>query len=293
MLGWFLKCGTKQGIFWATLIYLVGALNDVVMRFLGERLHWVEVAFFRFLFSLIVALIPMLCAGRNLFKSNIHAQHALRGVLGAVALGLCCVSVSLMPLAENTTILFSEALFMLPLSAILLGEKIRPYSIAATIIGFVGLLIMCRPRAGNINAIAIVPILAALLFAIMNIMIKKMINVKEHTLTMLFYFGLYATILSGIFVPFYWTAPNTRELFLIMLLGIGANVIQLFIFLAYRSTTTSVISPVRYVELPFAVLFGLLFFGQIPETASVIGATLIIVGSTLASRIAKSGAGGT
>jgi S-adenosylmethionine uptake transporter len=211
----------------------------------------------------------------------------MRGVLGTVALGLCCISVNVIPLAENTTILFSEALFMLPLSAVLLGEKVRSHSVVATIVGFVGLLVMCRPKAGNINMMAVIPAFAALLFAIMNIMIKRMIDAKEHTLTMLFYFGLYTTILSGVFVPFCWTMPNMQELWLIILLGIGANVIQLFIFLAYRATTASVISPIRYVELPFAVLCGLAFFGQIPETISIIGALLIIVGSILASRTSQ------
>jgi S-adenosylmethionine uptake transporter len=192
-----------------------------------------------------------------------------------------------MPLAENTTILFSEALFMLPLSAMLLGEKIRSHSIVATIVGFVGLLIICRPQAGNINTMAVIPAFAALLFAIMNIMIKRMIDAKEHTLTMLFYFGVYTTVLSGVFVPCCWVMPNMQELWLIILLGIGANVIQLSIFLAYRATTASVISPIRYVELPFAVLCGLVFFGQIPETTSIVGALLIIAGSVMASHVTK------
>ncbi|MDR2458488.1 MAG: DMT family transporter [Holosporales bacterium] len=278
-----MSSGTKQGIFWTTLIYLTGTLNDVVMKLLGTRIPWIEIAFFRFLFSLIVVLPPMLCVRQNLFRSKIHLQHIMRGILGAVALGLCCVSVNVMPLAENTTILFSEALFMLPLSAMLLREKIKPHSIVATLVGFVGLLVMCRPKADNINVMAVIPAFAALLFAVMNIMIKRMIDAKEHTLTMLFYFGLYTTVLSGVFVPSCWVMPNIWELWLIVLLGVGANVIQLFIFLAYRATTASVISPIRYVELPFAVLCGLVFFGQIPETVSIIGALLIIAGSALAS----------
>jgi S-adenosylmethionine uptake transporter len=146
---------------------------------------------------------------------------------------------------------------------------------------------MCRPKAGNINMLAVIPAVAAMLFAIMNIMIKRMIDSREHTLTMLFYFGLYTTLLSGMFVPSCWVMPNMHELWLIILLGLGANVIQLFIFLAYKATTASVISPIRYVELPFAVLCGLVFFGQIPETASIVGALLIIAGSAVASHSSR------
>ena len=283
MNNWFSEKGLKQGIFWAVMIYFIGTLNDVLARFLGDRLHAVEIAFFRFFFSAVIVLFPMLRSKNNLFKSTIHIWHVMRGVLGAVALGLCCFSVNVMPLAENTTILFSEALFMLPLAAIFLREKVSMRAIVATIIGFFGLIVMFRPSAGNMNLMALIPTFAALLFAIMNIMIKKMIDNKENTLTMLFYFGLYTTIISGAIVPFYWITPNLKELFLILLLGIGANLIQLFIFLAYRATTASNISPVRYVELPFAVLFGFVFFGQIPESTALIGAILIIAGTFVSS----------
>ncbi len=283
MINWFSQKGLRQGIFWAILIYLISPLNDVLAKFLGDRLHPVEIAFFRFLFSALIVLIPMARSKKNLFKTKMQSMHLLRGTLGAIALGLCCFSVNIMPLAENTTILFSEALFMLPLAAIFLKEQISRVAIIATFIGFAGLIIMFRPKAENLNIMAIIPTIAAILFAIMNIMIKKMVDAKENALTMLFYFGLYTTILSGIIVPFFWTTPNSRELFLILLLGLGANLIQLFIFLAYRAASASAISPIRYSELPFAILFGFLFFGQIPDKIAIIGALLIISGTFIAS----------
>ena len=286
-LGWFLNKGLKQGIFWAIMIYLVGTFNDVLAKFLGNRLHAVEIAFFRFLFSAIIVIVPMIKSKENLFKSSMHGMHIMRGIIGTIALGLCCYSVNIMPLAENTTILFSEALFMLPLTALFLGEKINNTSIIATIIGFIGLLIMFRPKAENINILAIIPTCAAFLFATMNIMIKKMIDNHENTLTMLFYFGLYTTIISVVFVPFFWITPNLHELLLIFLLGLGANLIQLFIFLAYRATTASNISPIRYIELPFAILFGLAFFGQIPNATTIFGSILIITGTIIASYAKK------
>lgn len=283
MFDWFKAKGLKQGIFWAIMIYFIGTINDVIARFLGDRLHSVEIAFFRFLFSVLVIVYPMLKSKKNLFQSSIHGYHVLRGLMGAVALGLCCYSVNIMPLAENTTILFSEALFMLPLSAIFLKEKITWPAIIATVVGFLGLIIMFKPSADNFNINALVPTLAALLFAVMNIIIKKMIDIKENSWTMLFYFGLYTTIISGAIVPFFWITPNLRELVLILFLGIGANLIQLFIFLAYRATTASSISPIRYTELPFAILFGFLFFNQIPSYMTLCGALLIILGAFISS----------
>jgi S-adenosylmethionine uptake transporter len=284
MFDWFYKKGVKQGILWAIMIYPIGSLNDVFAKFLGDRLHWTEIAFFRFFFSTIIVLIPMLFSKRNLFKSTIHKQHVMRGTLGAVALGICCLSVNLMPLVENSVILFSEVLFMFPLSVIFLKEKINVKSIIATVIGFIGLLIMFRPKAENINLMAVAPTIAAFLFAVMNIMIKKMVEIKENTLTMLFYFGLYATITSALVVPFYWIAPNIKEMGLISLLGLGANIAQLFIFLAYRAAAASILTPIRYTELPFAVLFGFIFFKQVPDSVAFLGASLIIICDFISSR---------
>jgi S-adenosylmethionine uptake transporter len=282
---WFFEKGHKQGVLWAVMTYFVGTINDVFMKFLGSRLHWTEIAFFRFFFSSIVIFIPMLLpAYAGNFKSTRHLQHITRGVLGAIALGLCCLSVNMMPLAENTTILFCEAIFMLPLSVICLKEKIGTKSLIATVIGFFGLLIMFRPSPHNFNIMAIIPTVAALLFSYMNIMIKRMIDNKESMLTMLFYFGLYATITSCAALPFFWITPTLQEFYLLLLLGLGANVIQLFIFLAYRATTASTISPIRYTELMFAVLFGYVFFGQIPGLTVILGASLIICGSVLMTR---------
>ena len=287
MFSWFLKKGLRQGVFFAVMIYLTSSINDVLARLLGSRLHFVEISFFRFLFSAVFVFFIMLFSKNNLFKTKLHKWHIWRGILGAVALGLCCYSVNVMPLAENTTILFSESLFMLPLAAFFLHEKISLKCFFATLVGFAGLVVMFRPSASNINFLAIIPTAAAVLFAVMNIMIKKMIDNKENNLTMLFYFGLYTTILSGIFVPFFWVTPNPREILLISLLGVGANLIQIFIFLAYRATTASSISPVRYSELPFAILFGTLFFDQIPEATAFVGAGLIIVGTLIATYLEK------
>jgi S-adenosylmethionine uptake transporter len=189
----------------------------------------------------------------------------------------------MMPIAENATLLFSDTFFTLILARIFLGERARSQSWIAIVVGLVGVIVMFRPSSENLNIAAIIPIVASLIFAIMNIMIKRMVNTSEHTLTMLFYFGLYTTILSGIFVPFYWATPNLLEVILLFLLGCGANLIQTFVFLAFRATDASNVSPLRYTELLFSAILGFVIFGQTPEVEMIIGATLIIIGAAISS----------
>jgi S-adenosylmethionine uptake transporter len=272
---WFVSKGYAQGVFWAIMISVVSVTNDVLMRFLGERLHPVEISFFRFFFSMVSILPLMVSNGLTLFKTQRPMMHALRAVLGAVALGLCCYSVNIMPLSENTTIMFCEPLFFLPLAYVLLKEKVDAPRWIATIIGFIGLMIILRPGTEAFRIVAFVPMTAAILFALSNVMVKKMTG--EHASTMLFYFGVGTTLFALIPLPFFWQMPTLSELGLLILLGIGGNMIQVCLFRAFSATEASALAPFRYVEFIISALFGYLLFSQIPTVWIFGGAALITV----------------
>lgn len=270
---WFVSKGYAQGVFWAVMISVVSVTNDVLMRFLGERLHPVEISFFRFFFSMVSILPLMISSGTTLFKTDRPMMHVLRAVLGAIALGLCCYSVNIMPLSENTTIMFCEPLFFLPLAYILLKEKVDAPRWIATVVGFIGLMIILRPGTEAFRVVAFVPMTAAILFALSNVMVKKMTG--EHASTMLFYFGVGTTLFALIPLPFFWEMPTLSELGLLVLLGIGGNMIQVCLFRAFSATEASALAPFRYVEFIISALFGYLLFSQIPTVWIFGGAALI------------------
>ncbi len=274
VLGWFVRRGYLQGVFWALMICLVSSTNDVLMRFLGERLHVVQIVFFRFLFSALTVLPLMLRHEKNLFKTDQPKTHALRAIVGALALGLCCLSVNIMPLAENTAIMFCEPLFFLPMAYFLLKEKVDKNRWMATLLGFIGLLVIIQPGMDSFRREAFVPMAAAMLFAYLCVMAKRMIT-TEHTLTLLFYFGVGTTIFAGMFLPFFWVTPTLYELVFLVFLGIGANLIQVCLFRAYAATDASALAPFRYTEFFFAGTFGFLFFGQVPDLSIILGAGVI------------------
>lgn len=215
-----------HGVFWVLMITLVSATNDVLMKTLGERLHITEISFFRFFFSLL-SVLPVMAfnGGFALTKTTVLGMHLWRGIIGAAALGLCCYSVNVMPLSENTTIMFTQPLFFLPLAYYFLKEKVDIYRWAATIIGFVGILIIMQPGTDAFRIEAFAPMGAAFLFAIISMLAKKMIR-GEHSLTLLYYFGLVTTVVSFPVMLYFWTIPNPTELLLLSMLGICANLIQ-------------------------------------------------------------------
>ncbi len=280
-LKWFISTGYKQGVFWTLMITFVSVTGDVLMKTLGERLHVAEISFFRFFFSLLTVLpIIFMKSGVALFKTEQLSMHMWRGIIGAVALGLCCYSVNIMHMSENTTIMFTQPLFFLPMAYFFLKEKVDASRWIATLVGFAGIIIIMQPGSDAFRIEAFVPMGAAFCFAVISMLAKKMIR-DEHTLTLLFYFGLVTSVVAfPVMLPF-WKTPLLRELFLLLILGVCGNLIQVCIFRAFSSADASSLTPFFYTEIITSSIFGFLLFGQIPTLYLFIGAALII-GSTFA-----------
>ena len=128
--------GYAFGVFWAIMISLTSAVNDVFAKMLGERLHSLEVIFFRFLFSLI-SLIPFMMrqGGSEMFKTSFMKFHLIRGILGFAAMACWSLSLVYLPLAEVSTLFLTTPLFFLPLAFILLREHVTMQRWIATLLG--------------------------------------------------------------------------------------------------------------------------------------------------------------
>lgn len=283
-IGWFFRKGFPQGAFWATMIGLVSALNDVLMRFLGENLHFTEIIFFRFLFGTISIMPLMMSQGLTLFKTARPMLHVLRAIFGVGAFFACCYGVNMMPLNENTIIMSSQPLFFLPLAIPFLGERVDKARWIATIVGFLGIIFIVQPGTDTFKLVALVPIAAAIQFALLDILAKKMV-VTENTYNMLFYFAFGTTVLALIPTLYYWQTPTLMDLGLLLLLGIGANLIQVCLIRAFSATDASALTPFRYVDFLFALLFGFVLFAELPTIVTLIGAAFIVIGTFFISYI--------
>ncbi len=276
---WIKSPGYAQGVTWALLVAFISVSNDVITKFIGTRLDGLEISFFRFFFSMMTVLPFMLKKGLSSFKTERPELHFWRAVVGCAAIALFIYSLILLPLAEVTVFSFTQPLFFMPLAMLFLREKVGVNKWIAVTLGFGGILIMVQPGTTHFKLGVLVPMASAFLFAVSDVLNKKMV-LKESTLTLLFYFALGTTLVALIPALYVWKTPTLTELFWLLLLGSGANLIQVCIFRAFTATDASSLAPFRYVELVFSVLAGLLFFGEFPATVVFIGAA-IIIGSTL------------
>lgn len=284
---WFLAKGYLQGAVWAILITLSSSTNDVLIKFLGERLATPQIVFFRFLFSTLVLLPFMVPKGAKIFKTAYPGRHVARGLIGAVAFGLSAWGVVKLPLSMVATLSFTQPLFFLPMAYLFLRERLDRYRILATFAGFIGVAILISPTNGVFNAYVLIPIGATVMFAILDVYAKLMVA-HDSKWTLMFYFGLSTTILSILPAMAVWQTPTPYEFLFLLLLGIGANLIQVCLYMAFSATDAVALSPFKYTELIFASFFGVLLFNTWPTWQTLLGA-LFIIASTMSITIHETG----
>jgi len=206
-------------------------------------------------------------------------MQIFRGLLSVVAWYLYYVSFMGMPLATATVLSFTTVLFVTALAAPLLGEKVGWRRWTATIAGFAGVLIIMRPGMVPVG----VPVLAAIAASVFGagiLLTTKVLARTERTVTIMFYVGLVALLVS---LPVAWPGlawPGWRNAGLLAVAGLlGPGAMWVWI-MSLRMADASFIAPLSYVRLLYAVFFGVVLFGEVPEIWLLPGGALII-GSTL------------
>lgn len=278
MFSWCRRKGYAQGVFWAILVCIISSLNDISLRYLG-RLDGAQVAFLRFFASAILLLPVMMVVDRSSFRTQHLGFHMIRAacIYGAILFWSTGMSVYQTPLAIASTLAQTTALFVLPMASFFLKERISKQCIAATVAGFIGILITIQPGDGAmpLNWGPVFLVGAAVLFAASDIFNKVMVS-HESTLTMMFYIALGAALFALIPACYTWKPLLSMECAAVMALGAGANLILFCLLRAVAATKLSDLMPYRYLELIFAGAMGYILFGEAPSPHILAGAALII-----------------
>lgn len=267
------------GISWFILSLLISVSNDIVAKYLGVRLHSFEVAFFRFLFSALILIPFIFYFGKQTLKTNRPFVHITRGVLLFFGMTSWTYGLSIAPVTTATVIGLSTPLFTLVLAIFFLNEDIIWQRWAATILGFIGIIITLKPHAADFNPQVLFFVLGAIAFAMLDIINKKYV-IKESMISMLFYSALVTSIVSIPPSMIYWQTPTTLEFILLFILGAGGSLILFFLLKAFSLVDATATAPYRYIELLLSSIAGYIIFTEIPETSTIYGA-LIIIPTTL------------
>ncbi len=245
-----------------------------------------EAMFFRSLFAIPPILIWLAWRNglRESFRTDNPFGHLWRGLIGGTSMFFGFTALGLIPLPEAVTIGYAAPLVATILAAMFLGERLRAYRLSAVFVGLVGVVIVLAPRlsvieAGQMDALATIGALCALLGAIFaalaQVFVRKLVQI-EHTTTIVLYFSLMATILALFTLPFGWVVPDMREAVLLVAAGLFGGAGQILVTASYRHAETAVIASFEYVSMLMALGIGYFLFGEVPTSAMLAGAVLIV-----------------
>jgi drug/metabolite transporter (DMT)-like permease len=268
-----------QGALWLVTGGFIFTCNGVMIRLLSEQIEGVQTAFFRAFFSVIL-LLPMMLTGRvKPWHSKRKVGHFWRTFMGTVSMVLGFYAVSMLPLADATALGFSQPLFSVCVAAVVIGEKVRWRRWSATIVGFIGVLVMVRPGAGTLQPGAVVALANAATVAFSILLVKRLSD-SETPLMILTQFAIWSTLLLTLPAIWVWRWPDAWGWTLAVGVSASATIGQYFWVQAFKAGEMSAVAPFEYLRLPFAVFMGWLIFDQMPEIWTYVGA-VIVIGSAL------------
>jgi len=227
----------------------------------------------------VIVLLAWRVAGVRVLVAHNWRSHAWRSLSGTVGLFTWFASLTLLPLADATAIVFTSPLFVMLLATLFLGERARRHHWIALALGFGGALIMISPHLSAGTPRSSLGILLALTSAIsgaMAMLFLRGMSRAEHPLTITFYFSLLTTLCAALGALRGWPAPTAWQWLLILLGSVLGLVFQLLLTLSYRYATASTLASLEYTSMIMAVLIGYLVFGDVPGIAIWIGTPLVI-----------------
>lgn len=259
-------------------IFLTSA--DMVSKLLTLEIPPLQVTWLRYgTFTVIMLAIVWRRGGRDRLRTQRPMLQFLRGVGVLSSSVFFVMALKYMPLADATATGFVAPLFVTALSIPILGEAIGWRRWTATLVGFVGVLIVVRPGGAGFQVASLLAVASALAWAFAMIM-TRMMSRTESPLTTLTYSAMLGFGLTSLAVPFLWGAVTPMILLMGVFVGVSSTVGHWLIVLAYRHADASLLAPFSYIQLLWASLFGLLIFAVLPDFWTLVGA-VIIAGSGL------------
>ena len=276
---------TTVAILYSLLALVLFDAMGLIIKHLSADYGAAELSAYRNLFGLIPAGIALWWSadwhtrGRRM-RVRQWRLALTRGAILTFAQYFFYLSLGLLSFATASTITYANALFMVALAVPLLREQVGPARWAAVLIGFVGVVMVVGPGRDTFAPAALLPLGAAACYALTGITARMMDEDVPTALINLYSSGvavigsLVLAFLTAGFTPL----QNTTDLLWILGMGAFGGTAVLLLITAYRMTEQSNLAPFSYFGIPFAFVFGWMFYGETPWGELFPGALLIIVG---------------
>jgi drug/metabolite transporter (DMT)-like permease len=265
------------------VLYMLSAVTclsilDVAVKVLVDDYSYSvpQVGFIRYLIGICIATgIAWKSGGIASLRTSRPLGHGVRAALNLGTMVTFYYALKLMPLADCFAVAYAAPLFVTALSVPLLKERVGPRRWAAVLIGFGGVLFMLQPSGAGLNNGSLLALSSAFLYAL-TLITSRQLSSTERSHTILFYYSCAVIIVMGAFMPWYWRTPTWEHWLLFIVSGVAGSFGQFFLNQAFRYAEASLIAPLDYTGMIWAILFGFWVWGDIPTWVVLAGAAVVI-----------------
>ena len=257
------------------------AAMDAMAKYLALSLSIIMVVWGRYFFHTVITFSYYVYKNRSLDflrarrpDLQFYRAAALFGVTSSFYFSL-----QFMPLGEAAAIQFLAPVLVTAFSGLLLGEHVGLRRWVAVLSGFIGVLLVARPGSGLFGWVALLPLASACFMATYYIL-TRIIRDKDSPDATTFYSTALGALVLSLLLTFSWQTPEPLHWLLMLSMGCCGAIGHFMLVKAFHSAEASVLSPFTYSHVLFAMLLGVLVFGDIPSLWTI-GGVCLIVGSGL------------
>ena len=263
------------GIIFGILAYFCFSILDATQKTLILYHSVFQLLLVKYFFVLFLSLVESKRKNNlNFYKSKKIKLQIFRSLLSVIESGCFVLSFKYLSLADAHSVGSLAPVIVVALSAIFLKEKVSTKTWIAIFVGFIGVLIILRPTSSIFDPRALLPLLAAFVLGLYQVVTKK---VSEHdtTETSLFYTSIIGIFIMSLLASNFWSPVSSSSYILFLIVGIFFSLGIYLQIIALSMARASIIQPFHYTLIFWAIIFGYIFYNDIPDLFTIVGAVII------------------
>lgn len=248
---------------------------DTLAKLLSESYPVWQVVWARYAFHLLLIVFVLRDDLPRTLRTRRLPLQLFRSLLLVVTTGLFFLGLRLLPLAEAAAVMLLGPLFVTALSVPILGEKVGLRRWAGVFVGLIGALIIIRPGSEVFAYAALLPLAAALVNAFYHIT-TRLLSHSDSSMTTLTYSSLVGALVMSLGLPFFWVTPDLVGWLMMIAVGMIGGTSHFFLIKSYAEAPAAVVAPFGYSNIVWAVIFGFVVWGDLPDFLTLLGAVILV-----------------
>ncbi len=266
----------NKGVALAIFSAFIFSVMNALIKAASLTIPSAEIVFFRSAIGTIL-ILGLMWQAKVRFSTNGVPLLILRGLFGAFYLLAFVYTIAHIPLADAAILAYLSPFFVILLSSVVLGEKLPKKAAVLLPTVLVGVALVVNPfNFESFNVYALAGITSAVFAAGASITIRHL-SKKHHTYEIVFYFLFTATLVSAYLMKDEFVIPQGIAWGYLIAIGVVSLIGQIFLTKAFTHENAGVVAVTRYIGLVFNVLWGVIFWQEIPDWITALGGAIIVI----------------